>query len=178
MEPTLALKHWDRERGFARPVSEVPLADLYACRDKKAIYLGLLAQDVIDDTFYRDKRVPESDRAEWIVSIVGAPKPIRARIGAGLEPRINDPSVRIVNLSGVRLTTRSIAAMELPPASFGRDRFREGDAIEFASTFLTHCRAYRVEWMARFILREGSRAGARRSRGRSRGADPPRAGTP
>jgi len=154
MEPTLALKHWDRERGFVKPVSEFPLADLYACWDGKTIYLGLLAQDVIDDAFYREKLVPESDRAEWMVSIVGAPKPIRARIGAGLEPMVSDPSVRIAHHCGVKLTTRSIAAMELPAASFGRNRFKGGDAIELASTFLSHCRAYRVEWKGRFILGE------------------------
>jgi len=29
--PGLALKRWDRERGFVQPVSEFPLADLYVC---------------------------------------------------------------------------------------------------------------------------------------------------
>jgi len=35
---------------------------------------------------------------------------------------------------------------------FGKDRFRPRDAIEFASTFIGHCRAYRVEWKGRFSL--------------------------
>src|SRR6185503_10029251 len=48
-QPTLALKHWDRERGFVPPLSEFPLADLYLCWSKKAIYLGLFAQDVTED---------------------------------------------------------------------------------------------------------------------------------
>jgi len=33
----LALKEWDRERGFVKPVSEFPVADLYVCWDRKAI---------------------------------------------------------------------------------------------------------------------------------------------
>src|SRR5206468_5435068 len=151
-EPTLALKHWDRERGFVQPVSEDPLADLYVCWNKKAIYLGLYAQDVVEDTFYRDKTVRASDRAEWSVSISGPSKPIRARIGAGLEPIVDEPAVRIVNLSGINGNFRNVACMELPAKLFGKDRFKTGDVIEFSSTFFTHCRAYRVEWKGRFTL--------------------------
>jgi hypothetical protein len=152
-EPTLALKHWDRERGFVKPVSEFPLADLYVCWDKKAIYLGLYAQDVVEDTFYRDKIVRATDRAEWIVSISGSAKPIRGRIGAGLEPIVDEPAIRLVNISGVNGNFRNIACMELPAKLFGHERFKSGDAIEFDSTFFTHCRAYRVEWKGRFPLR-------------------------
>ncbi len=36
----LALADWDRERGFVKPVSEFPVADLYVCWNEKAVYLG------------------------------------------------------------------------------------------------------------------------------------------
>ena len=152
-EPTLALKHWDRERGFVKPISEFPLADLYVCWSKKAVYLGLYAQDVVEDTFYRDKIPRASDRAEWIVSISGCTKPIRGRIGAGLEPVVDEPAVRVMNISGINGNLRNIAIMELPARLFGKDRFKSGDAVEFDSTFFTHCRAYRVDWKGRFALR-------------------------
>ncbi|PYJ81433.1 MAG: hypothetical protein DME22_21185 [Verrucomicrobia bacterium] len=152
-EPTLALRRWDRERGFVQPISEFPLADLYVCWNEKAIYLGLYAQDVTEDTFYRDKTVRASDRAEWIVSVSGPDKPIRARIGAGLEPIIDEPTVRVANISGLNGNFRNIACMELPARLFGRDRFKPRDLIEFASTFVSHCRAYRVEWKGKFALR-------------------------
>jgi hypothetical protein len=154
-EPNLALRHWDRERGFVKPVSEFPLADLYVCWDKKAIYLGLYAQDVVEDAFYRNKTVPEGDRAEWIVSVESDRSPIHARIGAGAPPVCSEPRARIVDLSGVNLYTRNIAVMELPAQLFGKDRFKSGDAIQFDSTFFTHCRAYRVEWKGKFTLRTG-----------------------
>jgi len=153
--PMLALKHWDRDRGFAKPVSEFPLADLYLCWDRKAIYLGLYSQDVVEEAFYRNKRVPEIDRGEWIVALGGTNKTIRARIGAGADPKCDEPAVRMVNLSGAILTTRNIAAMELPANLFGKDRFKSGDAIVLASTFFSHCRAYRVEWKGNFTLRAG-----------------------
>ena len=151
-QPTLALKHWDRERGFVKPASEFPLADLYVCWDARAVYLGLYAQDMVEDHFYRDKRVPAGDRAEWHVSVGGASQPIRARLGGGLQPTVNEPAVRLVNLSGLNLNVRNIAAMELPVRLFGRDKFRLGDQIEFATAFSTHCQAYVTAWRGKFIL--------------------------
>ena len=152
-KPTLALKHWDRERGFVNPVSEFPLADLYVCWNKKALYLGLYAQDVVEDAFYRDKIVRAIDRAEWIVGIGGDPNAIRARIGAGLEPVLNESAARLVNLSGLNGNFRNIAALELPAKLFRKHRFKPGDTIDLASTFFTHCRGHRVEWQGRFTLR-------------------------
>jgi hypothetical protein len=150
--PTVALKHWDRERGFIKPVSEFPLADSYVCWNRKAIYLGLYAQDVVEDSFYRDKVVRASDRAEWIVSIAGTRKPIRCRIGAGMEPVADEPTVKVMNLSGINGNQRNIACLELPAKLFGQDLFKPGDRIEFGSTLFTHCRAYRVEWKGNFRL--------------------------
>jgi hypothetical protein len=152
-ESMTALKRWDRERGFVQPVSEFPLADLYVCWDKKAIYLGLYAQDPTEDIGYKDKIVRASDRAEWIVAPGRSINAIRSRIGAGLEPIVDQPAVRLVNLSGLNGNFRNIAGMEIPAKLFGKDRFKTGDAIAFASTFHTHCRAYRVEWKGRFTLR-------------------------
>jgi len=151
-ELTLALKFWDRERGFVKPASEYPLADLYVCWDKKTIYLGLVAQDVVEDVFYRGKTVPAGDRAEWIVSLNGSAQPIRGRIGAGIEPVFDEPSVRAVNISGINSNVRNIAALALPAKLFGKERFRAGDSVEIASTFFTHGRAYQVEWNAKLPL--------------------------
>lgn len=150
--PNLALNHWDRERGFIRPLSPEVLADLYVCWSKRAIYLGLYAQDVTEDAFYKDKIVRLSDRAEWIVSLEGSGRPIRSRIGAGLDSIVDEPGVRLVNLSGVNGNIRNIAGLELPAKLFGKDRFKAGDEIELASTFFAHCRGYSVEWKGRFTL--------------------------
>ena len=106
--------------GLVKPVSEFPLADLYVCWDRKAIYLGLCAQDVVEDVFYRGKTVLASDRAEWIVSISGSSKPIRGRIGAGMEPVFDEPSVRAMNISGINGNVRNIAGLELPAKLFGK----------------------------------------------------------
>jgi hypothetical protein len=152
-EPLLALKQWDRERGFVKPVSEFPVADLYVCWDRKAIYLGLYAQDIVEEAFYRNKTVPEVDRGEWIITIGESSNPIRARIGAGAKPVLNQPDLRFASVSGVYMDTRTIAAIEIPAKQFGKDRFKSGDTISLAVTFLTHCRADRVEWKGKFTLR-------------------------
>ncbi|HKS37732.1 MAG TPA: hypothetical protein VJW76_11120 [Verrucomicrobiae bacterium] len=93
------------------------------------------------------------DRAEWIVSLGGSTNAIRSRIGAGLEPIVDEPSARLMNLSGVNGNFRNIACLELPAKLFGKQRFKAGDAIELASAFSAHCRAYRVEWKGKFTLR-------------------------
>jgi hypothetical protein len=159
--PNLALKHWDRERGFVASVSEFPLADLYICWSRKAIYLGLYAQDVTEDVCYRDQIVRANDRAEWLVTLNGSAKSIQSRIGAGLESIVNNPDVHVLNISGLNGNVRNIACMEIPAKLFGKDRLKAGDVIEFSSTFSTHCRDYRTEWTGRFTLGAGNRSGLR-----------------
>src|SRR5947208_7131012 len=41
-------------------------------------------------------------------------QPIRARIGAGLEPIVDEPTVRVANSSGLNGNFRNIACLELP----------------------------------------------------------------
>jgi len=94
-----------------------------------------------------------SDRAEWTVSLGGSTNAIRSRIGAGLEPIVDGPAIRLVNISGINGTFRNIAGMELPARLFGKEQFSTGDVIEFSSTLHTHCRAYRMEWKGSFTLR-------------------------
>jgi hypothetical protein len=153
--PHLALKEWDRERGYVKPATRLPLADLYVCWSPEALYLGVYAQDVVEEGLYRDKRVPESDRAEWTVSVGKAGRTVRARIGAGAPAVVDDPAVRVTHWSGVELTTRCIAAMAVPASRFGRSAFRHGDRVAFTSTFHAHCRAYRTSWRGTFTLRDG-----------------------
>jgi hypothetical protein len=150
----LALADWDRERGFVKPVSEFPVADLYVCWDKHAIYLGVYAQDITEENYYRNKIVPEVDRAEWIISPNKAHKPIHIRLGPGAPPVCDESAARVVNLSGIYMNTRNIAAVELPAKLFGKRQFKPGDSIEFGSTFFSHCRADRVEWKGEFTLHD------------------------
>lgn len=148
----LALKDWDRERGFIKPVSEFPVADLYVSWNRRAVYLGLYGQDFVETDYYRDKIVPAVDRAEWIVVPGMTNDVIHVRLGPGAPPAFDEKSVRVVNLSGVYMNTRNIAAIELPAKLFGKEHFKPGDTIEFGSTFFTQCRADRVEWKGRFTL--------------------------
>lgn len=152
-QPHRALQEWDRERGYVRPVSKFPLADLYVCWSPAALYLGLYAQDVGEAGGYRDNRVPESDRAEWTVRTGKPGRTIRARIGAGAAAVVSESSVRVVHLSGVELNTRCVAAMAVPASLWGRDAWRAGDRVRFTATFQTHCRVYQTGWEGTFTLR-------------------------
>ena len=150
---TQALKHWDRERGFVNSSSEFPLADLYLSWDSKALYLGLYAQDIAEQAFYRDKRIPEIDRARWQVTIGGREKPILVRLGPGGPAVSDEPAARVVNLAGIYLTTRTIAALEVPAKLCGKEKLRSGDIVRLAATFYTHCQAERTDWEGTFQLK-------------------------
>lgn len=149
----VALKDWDRERGFMKPDSKYPIADLYVCWSKDAIYLGLYAQDFAETEYYKDKVIPEVDRAQWTVSPASG-KAIHLRLGPGGPATCDEPTAHFVNLSGVYMNTRNVAAIELPAKLFGKAQFKAGDKIEFGSDFFTHARADHVEWKGKFILRD------------------------
>jgi hypothetical protein len=146
-----AMRHWDRERGFVKPSSEFPIADLYVCWSPKAVYLGLYGFDIIEDAYYRNKSVPKNERALWTVKLRDD-EAIRARIGAGREAIVSGPSVRLENLSGLNLNVRNVAILELPAERFGKNRLRAGNTIDLNTTLLTHAQAYRVEWKGAFQL--------------------------
>ena len=153
---TRALGDWDRERGFVKPLSDAPVADLYLCWDSKAVYLGLYAQDIVEPDYYRDKVVPEIDRAKLVVTLGPAHASVSVRLGPFGPPVCSEPSVRVANLAGIYMNTRNVAALELPAKLFGRPRFKPGDTIALAVTFFTHARADAVEWKGTFTLRSRS----------------------
>jgi hypothetical protein len=150
----LTLKDWDRERGFVKPISKFPVADLYMCWDRGAIYLGLYGQDYAETDYYKDGIIPQADRAEWIFSLGSSGTPIHVRLGPGAAPICNQPDVRVMNLSGEYMNTRNIAAVKLPAKLFGKIGFKRGDSIELDSTYLTLARADRVQWKGKFTLRD------------------------
>lgn len=155
-ESQTALKHWDRERGFVPAASPFPLADLYMCWDPEALYLGLYALDPIEPEYYRDGQIPEADRPEWIVRVGDDAAPIRLRLGAGRAPTGAPDGVTVTNLSGLRHTVRNIAALRIPALRLGRTRLEPGQTVPLGATFLTHARAYRVEWAGQFRLADAA----------------------
>ena len=150
--PMLALKRWDRERGFVPPISNFPVADLYACWNAKALYLGLYAQDIPEDDYYRDKHVPEIDRAQWLIDVGGYQKPIFIRLGNGTRPDSDGTGSSFAKLSVIHLKTYCVAAVGLPAKLFGKTKFKAGDPIELTCTFLGHSRYERVDWKGRLVL--------------------------
>jgi hypothetical protein len=152
LKPMLALKQWDRERGFVPPTSRLPVADLYACWDTDAVYLGLYAIDPVEETYYRNRKVPEVDRMEWRLRLPGRAQPIRVRLGAGREPSVPGGGVSVRSLPGGVGDTRHIAVMRVPAALLSRQRLQAGDRFSFSSTLATHARAYRVAWSGNFRL--------------------------
>lgn len=148
-----ALKRWDRGRGFVPPATEYPLGDLYICWSPNALYLGTFLIDIVEPDYYRNSEIPPSDLATWSIQVNGA-TPITARIGAGMEPVLSHPKVRIKSLSGTYHDVRCITVVELPAKHFGKATFKPGDTITLDSSYTTHARAHRIDWKGSFVLSE------------------------
>lgn len=151
--PPQALTHWDRERGFVKPVTANALSDLYVGWSPRALYLGLYSLDVVEAAYYRNASVPKADRALLAVRLNGRDI-IRARLGAGREPLANEPRVRIENASGMGHNVSNVAALEIPAELFSQDRLKAGEELELDCSLDAHGRAYRVEWRGKYRLVE------------------------
>ncbi len=150
-KPMSALEGWDRERGFAPPSSLNPLADMYLCWDKSAVYVGLFAMDFAEDSFYQNKRIPESERAFWSVTASKA-SPIRIRLGANRPPKVATNNLETQNVVALTDGVRVVAGLRLPARLFGKTDFKAGDKITFTSTLDTFARSYQVTWRGTYTL--------------------------
>jgi hypothetical protein len=153
LEFMLALKDWDRQRGFVPPSSEHPMGDLYACWSPRALYLGVYVLDVVDDDLYRSTGVPAEDRGEWRVRLGGQP-PVKVLVGYGDRPKVTDETLRVKSISGMDHNMRSIIVLEYPAGRLGREQFKPGDSIELDASYTTHGRMHKIEWKGNFPLIE------------------------
>ncbi len=140
-----ALKNWDRERGFLPSSTENPVGDFYVCWSPESLYFATYVIDIAEPNGYRSGKIPEADRAEWKVQ-VNTESPITARIGAGQNPVIDNPAVRIASLSGTDHNVRCITAIAVPAKELGKQQFEVGDHISLKSFFDTLGRANHMEW--------------------------------
>jgi hypothetical protein len=148
-----ALVDWDRERGFVPAATAHPMGDLYMSWSPDALYLAAFVTDIVELDYYRDRNVPEIDRAKWTIRVNGGEK-VLARIGSGMPPVVSEPSLRVQSLGGTYHDLRGITAIELPAKTLGLQKLKPGDKIVLDSTYLTHARAYRIEWKGEFVLSE------------------------
>ena len=86
--PTRALKNWDRERGFVKPVSEFPLADLYVCWELGRALLGLCAMELSEAA---SGSLSKIDRPLWSVGTEPA-RPLAPALVPGARP---SPATRV-----------------------------------------------------------------------------------
>lgn len=140
-----ALAHWDRERGFVPAASAAPLADLYLCWNAKSLFVGVVAHDMVESAYYRSAVIPKQDRALLSVSVNGS-EPIQVRLGAGRQPLVNRPEVRVKCLSGFNQSVRTVAALEIPSGLFGGVILKDGSTIDLRCFLDTHFKAARYQW--------------------------------
>ncbi|HLK61337.1 MAG TPA: hypothetical protein VKU00_32605 [Chthonomonadaceae bacterium] len=151
-QPMEALQDWDRERGFVPPSTREPVADLYLCWNQDALYVGLYALNLTEESAYKDKRVPEIDRAEWVLRPAGSRHPLRIRLGSGRAPAVSGDPVEVVDLSRSSDGIHNIAAVRLPASLFGKQRLQPGDILSLEVTYESQARADYVAWSGKYRL--------------------------
>jgi hypothetical protein len=138
-DPLKDLKLWPRERGFVPPKPGIPFADLYVCRDREAIYVGVIAMDYADGHLYEGDQIPVGERMEWTIDVSGS-EPIDIRLGGdGQKATCNLPGQQISEVHGLQ----HIALVRIPLKSFA-------GKIHLRSSISTHSRGYRMAWEATY----------------------------
>lgn len=133
------LKFWPKSVGWAPSNSELPMANLYACRDQNYLYLGLFAMDFVDESLYEGERIPESERPLWKIEIGN--HPIEIRYGGSKRPAsCSDSSVKVAELAGLKHSV--LAKVPLP----------KENAIDLASEWFSHSRGESTSWKVRLVL--------------------------
>jgi hypothetical protein len=150
MDPIPALKTWNREEGYLPPQSRQPHGDLYVCWDRKGLYLGLYAIDVVEPDFYRNGEIPEADRMQWSLSVNG--RRIALRVGAGRPAAGVPPGVEVRHASGVWHTVRNVTLLQIPADWLSLSPLRPGTRIRISSEVRSHSRAYRINWAGEYRL--------------------------
>ncbi|MBI4587087.1 MAG: hypothetical protein HY717_24005 [Planctomycetes bacterium] len=145
------MERWDRQRGFVPSASSHPLADLYACWGSEALYLGIYCIDPVEPGYYKDGKIPETDRMEWMMNVdgKGGKKESKIRIGGAAPATVHGEALEIKQASG---GVRYAAVVRLPARWFGKEALQAGDVMSVWTVLKTHARAYTMEWKADLIL--------------------------
>ena len=145
-KPMSGLRDWDRDSSWIPAKSPNPIADLYASADRSNVYVGLLAMDYMDERLYVGDRVPEAERAEFVVTLPWRKKPLRVRFGGkGQKATCDDPTVELAENAGLKHTV--IIRVKRPIAWSGK----------LTATLSTHSRAQTVMWRSDFQIVRQSR---------------------
>jgi hypothetical protein len=144
---TLMLE-WDRRHGFVPVSSWYPVADLYACWDSQAVYLGISAMDPVETTYYKDGVSPVQDCEQVLISGPGLARTLdlSLRDTAGKQAEQWSDSGVTIRRSGPVGDVRNAAVLELPASLLRKAGFLPGDLLRLHVTLFTHARGYRMDW--------------------------------
>ncbi len=138
------MKAWDRERGLVQCATPFPLADLYACWEAEALYVGVYCVFPEEGEYYREGKVPDADRMEWTLQLNSDPQPARIRMGVDADSTVGDSRVRVLHGS----LTKNAAIMRIPARRLGGARLQAGQKVQFTSTLTTQARSHSMTWKA------------------------------
>lgn len=140
-----ALASWDRQKGLIAPATRHAVADLYACWNSEALYLGLHSMGFLEAAAYRAGAVPECDRSLWTIRFGSPSRTVCIRFGSGREPVSSEPEVRVMAADPTD-DVRSVVAAVLPARLFGLRQLTAGVSVPLDATLDTAGRCDHVRW--------------------------------
>lgn len=91
--PWAGLMGWPRDQGFVTPLSPDAPADLYVCRSRDALWLGVTFMDYINPNLYRDAAQSQQDLPRLKIDI-GEAEPILVEARAVDNVHVSKPGIR------------------------------------------------------------------------------------
>lgn len=146
------MRTWDRERGFVECATLFPLADLYLCWEPDALYVGVYCVFPDEGEYYRDGKVPDSDRMKWTLKMGGDADAIHVLMGSDSDYTVQESRVKVLHGS----VTKNAAIARIPAKRLGTARLAAGQKVRFASTLTTQARSHTMTWEAELQLAGGA----------------------
>lgn len=127
------LKGWPKQGALIKPGPQPVFGDLYVFAEKDHLIVGLVSMGFTDESLYQNKKVPEGDRSEFLLTINGNKHWVK--FGGKDRPCSTDKNSRVAYW---RDGVRSELAIQIPRPTSGK--------LTIQASLTTHGRADRMTW--------------------------------
>lgn len=136
------MAHWNRDAAYIRPDEIVPRGDLYVAWNGQTLAISCCwAQDLFEDAFYRNAKVPDSDRSTIEIDL---PKSNVHWIATFYDTKAvaKGPQWKFEFKPG----TASQLIVQIPASALGHQRLMAGLGINLKARLISETRSYTTTW--------------------------------
>ncbi len=135
-DPMKDTLNWDRLAGLVKAASGIPIADLYVCSDTDDVYVAVRTMEFIDESLYKDGKLPAQDRPLLRLSVGNWKGEVRFN-GKDQKAVCSDPHVQLAEEGGLKY----MIILKLPLSVTGTV-----DKTSIHGELFSHGRGYKMSW--------------------------------